>query len=164
MPYLNRDILKKYALKAVLIKLFNLGDSALFQIKTMRVHCFIPDFTTLKFSDAWENSQGKELEGNAYSIFLFMGLLDVEKTSRHKSHLDKTNNFRYKLIGKIVDKTTSTMKYEVWVVDCGLPVFIEPPNWPKYKEYSVGDWVKAEGRLDVHVVANDKISVQPTKD
>lgn len=133
---------------AILLKLYNFGDNALFIIKEQVVHCFIPDYSDYKFDREWEKNQGKDLIKKRYKIALSLDPQDIKLIKGEgRKKINKLKGFNYLLEGKIMQKESLDC-----VIDCGLPVRIGLPNDPTSEKYAVERWIKAEGRLDVYIL------------
>lgn len=135
---------KKYIYKGKLIKLFNLGDNAIFEINKIKLHCFIPDFDK-EFEDSWGDYHGKNLENKEYSVEL--GLLDLgfEIHENGNTYIKQESRTHYKISGKIVyiDK-----QYGHAIIDCGVPIILFPRK-DIFDKIKIGTFIEAKGRLDI---------------
>lgn len=131
---------------AILLKLYNFGDNALFMIKEQAVHCFIPDYSDYKFDKEWEKNQGRDLIKKRYKIALSLDPQNIKLIGRAE-RINQLKGFNYSLEGRIIRKE----RFDC-VIDCGLPVRIGLPNNLTSEKYALGCWIKAEGRLDAYIL------------
>jgi len=137
-----------------IIELFNVGDSAIFEINNRKIHCFIPEFTRYKLDESWSGHLGKDITGKQIKLLLTFleSEMSIEKKPSEKIGLTQLERFHYSLIGKIVKVTKPDAETEEIVADCGFPIILTLPNWLELKNIAVGQTIRAKGRLDAYIL------------
>ena len=82
-------------------------------------------------------------------------VLKITKSKYEKKEIVSASHLEgiYFVNGKIVDKKFKTDRESDRIyVDCGFVVSM----WAKKNRFKIGDWIKAEGRLDAHLVSRAK--------
>lgn len=127
------------------------------KVKEYKLNCFVSEF-----------NNGKFFERETYAIVLSLMTTRLEQTSYKEQNIASTEHFEAhcRLSGEIKEFLPVIHKYYrdgIWydeketnykhgIVDCGIFVAVEIPNKLNLR---IGDYVKAEGRLDARKVKEE---------
>lgn len=152
-------VISPHSVRATLHKThwFEVEGKAWLSVGDLRLKSFVPRIYTQEKKDLVDSYRNKEVE----VIFSFMDLSVDATTEKEKKivevPVERAPN-RYKISGRVIDKfPASGEDWESIVVDCGIPIRISA----RPGRFSIGDWVRAEGRVDVTFPAQSGISPEP---
>jgi hypothetical protein len=125
---------------------------------TFKLNCFVSDFLT----------RGDFVKGETAEVQLSLMTTELEKVNYEKKNIVSTEHFEAhcRLSGEIKEFFPIIYKYYkdgIWydeeakgykhgIVDCGIFVAVQIP---KKSDLKIGDYVKAEGRLDARKVKEE---------
>ncbi len=124
---------------------FEMTGKAWLSVGDLRLKSFVPRIYTQEQKDPVDSYLNKEVE----VIFSFMDLSLGGTTQKVKKvvevPVERAPN-QYKISGRVIDKfPAGTEGWESVVVDCGIPIRVSA----RPGRFKIGDWVRANGRVDV---------------
>ena len=135
---------------------FEMTGEAWLSVEDLRLKSFVPYVYTQEQKDFVDSYLNKEVE----VIFSFMDL-SLDRTTQEVRKIvevpvERAPN-RYEISGRVIDKfPAETEDWESIVVDCGIPIRVSA----RPGRFKIGDWVRAEGRVDVDFPAQSGSSLE----
>ena len=136
---------KNKVILARLVKFHNnSSDGAFVEFSNKKLLVFFPDFTAYGWFDLEKNGKLWALENKAYPMTFSLLSFEQNVTSEQKKYVKYISAYEYKINGKIVGKHNRDI-----TVNCGFELSVFVPSDFSCK---VGDWIRAQGRLDAYLV------------